>query len=514
MASAFAPAIEALEAALRRSAPFRTWLRGRRWCGEGLGTRAEVAVRDLALLQETRTEALVLVVALAKEDGASVLLHLPFSVARARFAPDAFELAVGPNRYYVVEAERRETYARFLLERFRGAAKLVTRTGDELQFQGEGMGNFRSFEPPAGDSSNVVLRVVTSTTSAAVKSYKFLDPQNREPAILERLHRRRFAHAPRLLGQLSLGRGEDRLVLSVATGWIDATDLFTWLVQGWRDAFQAGPSAARVFEETTYILADDVGESTASLHEALVDRRPGPFQAEPFTLEDARTAYRLATRYLSDSIRMLAHRDRGDRAVPPELASESRSLLLDHRRDIEDVLAFLEAGVGTVKSVTHADLHLGQVLRTTEDGALTFIDFEGEPERAPAQRSVKLPPLRDVATLIRSFAYVSHTAWREAFGPEAAWPGGVLHPEELPTESREAFLRLQSWEAAVGQRVRDRYLARTSLYPELERDTAERVIRGWAMEKALYELRYELKHRPGNIAIPLDGVLSMAGVRG
>ena len=46
----------------------------------------------------------------------------------------------------------------------------------------------------------------------------------------------------------------------------------------------------------------------------------------------------------------------------------------------------------------------------------------------------------------------------------------------------------------------------------LEPDTARRVIRGWTLEKALYELRYELKHRPGNARIPLEGILSLAGL--
>lgn len=512
MASAFAPAIEALETAVRRSAAFRAWLRGRRWCGEVVGLRSELAVQDLALLSETGAEALVFLLALSKEEDSSVLLHLPLSLATARFAPDAFELVVGPARFYVLEAERRESYARFLLEGFRGGAGVRTRTGDEFHFQAERLGGLRSFEPPlSGDSSNVLLRIDTSEATLVFKSYKLLDPHNREPSILERLHRRRFPPAPRLLGQVSLGRGEDRLVLGVATEWVDAVDLFTWLVEGGRDALQRSPSGS--FEEAAYALADDLGGAVAALHEALVDRKPGPFQAEPFTHDDAQAAYRLATRNLSDSLRMLARRDPGVSALPPELTAESRTLLLDHRRDIEDALRFLEEGEGTVKCVTHADLHLGQVLRSREDGTLTFIDFEGEPERAPAQRSVKLPPLRDVATMIRSFAYARHTVWRSRSGPDAEGFASISAPKEPSAEPRDVFLRLQSWESTMARRFQDHYLARTSLYPELDRDAADRLVRGWAMEKALYELRYELKHRPAQSPIPLDGVLALAGVR-
>ncbi len=511
MSSRFAAAVDALEAAVRRSTSFRTWLRGRRWCGEAVGPHAELAVRDLAILSETSTEALVFLLALAQEAGSSTLLHLPFSVATARLAPEAFELPVGAGQFYLLEAERRESFARFLVDGFRGGPKLRTRAGDTFHFQGEHLGTFRALEPTAaGDSSNLVLRVTTSEASLVFKSYKLLDPHNREPALLERLHRRRFRHAPRLRGEVSLGQGEDRLVLGVATEEIDAVDLFTWLVQGWQAVLSPEGPPPSPFEDQTRVIAASLGEATAALHEALVDRKAGAFQAEPFTPEDAQAAYRLATRNLTDSLRFLAHRDPSDAAIPPERAAATRGLLLDHRRDLEDVLGFLTAGVGTVKSVTHADLHLGQVLRSTRDGTLTFVDFEGEPERPPALRSVKLPPLRDVATMIRSFAYVRHTAWRGYLGPAAAMSARA---EDVPEDKRDAFLRLQAWELAMVRDFRERYLARTSLYPELDRDTAERVIRGWTMEKALYELRYELKHRPANFAIPLDGVLSLAEAR-
>jgi trehalose synthase-fused probable maltokinase len=498
MSSRFAAAIEAAEVAVRRSAAFRAWLRMRRWCGESVGQHAELAVQDSAILSETGTEALVFLLAVSKEGGSSVLLNLPLSIATARFAPDAFELAVAPDRCYVLEAERRESYARFLVDGLRGSPKIRTRAGGQLLLKGERSGSFRTMGlPGSGDSSNLVFAVVTSEASLIFKSYKLLDPQNREPGILERLHRRRFPHAPALLGELSLSEGEDRLVLGVATKHIDATDLFTWLVGRWQDALRPESLAPEPFEAATLPLAAELAEATAALHEALVDRKPGPFQAESFTPEDAQSAYRLATRNLSDALRLLAHREPSDALIPPGRAADVRSLLLDHRRDIEDVLASVHASVGTVKSVTHADLHLGQVLLSPRGGALTFIDFEGEPERLPAARSMKLPPLRDVATMIRSFAYVRHTALHNV-GPGA---------------SSEVAARLRSWEDAMVRTYRDRYLGRTTLYPELERETAERVIRGWTMEKALYELRYELKHRPANYAIPLDGVLSLAGVR-
>jgi maltose alpha-D-glucosyltransferase/alpha-amylase len=507
----FEEAVGILEDAVRRSAAFRVWLRSRRWCGETVGMRSELVVRDSAILATSGTEALVLTLVLAKDSPSSVLLHLPFSVATARLDPGAFELSSGPERWYVVEAERRESYARFLAEGLRKGLRLRTHAGASLHLQGESLGAFRSWKPGAeGDSSNLLVHIATVDKEVVYKSYKILDSLNREPQILERLRRRGFAHVPRFLGELSLGQGEERIVLGVANQKIDAEDLFAYLTGRWREGLRQSSSASTDVEEVTLRLADGLGEATAALHDTLVDRKPGPFQAEPFTPEDAQAAYRIATRNLTDSTRLLSRRRGEEGDLPSDLASECRELLLDHRKEIERVLGSLEASVGTVKSVTHADLHLGQVLRSRQDGSLSFIDFEGEPERSPGQRSAKLPPLRDVATIVRSFAYAKHTAWRDFLGGEPRAALRAMRPHDLSSELQEVLGRLQGWEDTAVRRFPGRYLARTSLYPEVDQALAQRIIRGWTMEKALYELRYELRHRPANFLIPLEGILSLA----
>ena len=193
-----------------------------------------------------------------------------------------------------------------------------------------------------------------------------------------------------------------------------------------------------------------------------------------------------------------------------DLAHRSRTILFDHRKSIEAVLASLHMSVGTPKTVTHGDLHLGQVLRSLSHGTLYFVDFEGEPDRAPRARSPKLPPLRDVATMNRSFAYVNQ-AVRRSFGRR----GRIILPGTPPTESQWLengtwAARLDQWETAAVTRFSRRYMSRSSLYPTMDMDDALRIVRGWMMEKAIYELRYELTHRPANFPIPLEGILALA----
>src|SRR5207245_3469915 len=108
-------------------------------------------------------------------------IQLPRSIASARLDPTAFELEADRHRFYVMEAERRECFARFVVDSFRRAAKVPTESGDSLNFHGEGISAFRGASPiPGRDTSNVVLRITTSSGDVVMKSYKFLNTGNRE----------------------------------------------------------------------------------------------------------------------------------------------------------------------------------------------------------------------------------------------------------------------------------------------------------------------------------------------
>src|SRR3990170_8248976 len=216
MPPSFAAAIDALDKALRGSHNLQTWLRGRRWLGDALGPRSELAVKDRVVLAESATEALVLFLVVAKEENVFVPMHIPLSVSTARFDADAFELPVGGDRVYVMEAERRDSYAQFVLDGFHERQTVATLAGDTLSFRGDDLGAFRSMAPATDDSSNLLMRIDTTRGPIVFKSYKLLDTHNLEPDILERLRKKEFRHAPRFLGEMDLGKGDDRLVVGVA----------------------------------------------------------------------------------------------------------------------------------------------------------------------------------------------------------------------------------------------------------------------------------------------------------
>jgi trehalose synthase-fused probable maltokinase len=152
--------------------------------------------------------------------------------------------------------------------------------------------------------------------------------------------------------------------------------------------------------------------------------------------------------------------------------------------EVRELLRMRSQG-GTIGKLirTHGDYHLGQVLWNGDDWIV--LDFEGEPARPIPERRRKRSPLRDVAGMLRSFAYATSAARLQR---------GVDPPEEWETRAREEFL--------------DGYYQEmdpTGLLPG-GHEATNRILSIFELEKAVYELRYELNNRPDWVAIPVAGI--------
>jgi maltose alpha-D-glucosyltransferase/alpha-amylase len=151
----------------------------------------------------------------------------------------------------------------------------------------------------------------------------------------------------------------------------------------------------------------------------------------------------------------------------------------------------------SLRTRTHGDLHLGQVLYTGRD--FVIIDFEGEPARPVSERRIKQSPLRDVAGMIRSFDYLSRTAL------EIRRERGLMSEVDAPLNEAWASW----WTAAATTAFLAGYMETEGIERVLpkDQDTTERLLDAFILEKALYELRYELDNRPAWVWLPL-GVLA------
>jgi maltokinase len=152
-------------------------------------------------------------------------------------------------------------------------------------------------------------------------------------------------------------------------------------------------------------------------------------------------------------------------------------------QDVRERLA-ARSQVGVTSRVirTHGDYHLGQTLHTRRGWVI--IDFEGEPARPLPERRQKRSPLRDVAGMLRSFAYVTSAV--EILRGQTA-------PADFEQRAREAFLTF--YFASVD----------ATLMPAGEAAIAN-LLSIYELEKAIYELRYELDNRPDWTAIPVAGI--------
>src|SRR2546422_8113713 len=181
MTPPYEPAIDALAKALWQSVPMRAWLRTRRWCGETIGPRTEVSVKDRAGLASSADEAVAFFLVVGREPPGAQPLPVPLAISAAKLDPEAFELEVGADRWFVTEAERGEGFGRFLVDGFRDRLVVRTLNGEALQFRGEPLGAFRSCEFFGEESSNLLLRIATDRGDVVLKSYKILDVGNRQP---------------------------------------------------------------------------------------------------------------------------------------------------------------------------------------------------------------------------------------------------------------------------------------------------------------------------------------------
>jgi maltose alpha-D-glucosyltransferase/alpha-amylase len=242
-----------------------------------------------------------------------------------------------------------------------------------------------------------------------------------------------------------------------------------------------------------------LGRRVAEMHGALAASEDPAFAPESVTRLYQRSVYQSMRNLAVRNLRLL--RKGLDRLPERELAWAERTL---EREDV--VMDALHEVIGrrpqAVRIRCHGDLHLGQVLFTGKD--FVIIDFEGEPSRSIGDRRVKRSALRDVAGMLRSFDYAQAVAREEQVRRGAVEAGGEAH-EALGRWGR----RWRGWvEAAFLRGYLD--AARPGLVPEEDEDL-DALLRAFVMEKATYELGYELNSRPELVGIPLRGILREVG---
>ncbi len=295
-----------------------------------------------------------------------------------------------------------------------------------------------------------------------LKVFRKLEPGiNPELELLRFLTARGFPHIAELYGWYDY----DGTALAATLGV--AQQLVTGAVDGWELTLD------RVPEDPAWMLdrLAELGTVTAQLHNTLAADAADPAFAPE---EPSQEAMALLTATVDEDIERIFLRLPDD----PRVAD-----IVGRGQDVRERLAArAQIGGGGRVIRTHGDYHLGQALHGAQ--GWTIIDFEGEPARPLPERRAKRSPLRDVAGLLRSLAYVTSAVELQR---------GRTAPPDFEARARERFLA--AYLAAI----------EPTLLPGGGAATAN-LLAVFELEKAIYELQYELDHRPDWVGIPVAGI--------
>ena len=315
-----------------------------------------------------------------------------------------------------------------------------------------------------------------------------------------------FQNTPALLGSVELLEGENRSALAVVHAFVenqgDAWSVTLGSLERLIDEQRLNLAEPIVETPDSLVLLQrmrQIGRRTAELHQALSSRKDiADFAPEPISAGDfVRWTDAMISRaqagfdLLKDTLRTL-----------PEGADHLARRLLDKR---DAIAAYIEsernAAYGGIKIRHHGDFHLGQILIAKDDAYI--LDFEGEPRRTLEERRQKAPPARDVAGFIRSIDYAISAA--------------IDRSPDLGLEDRATLTPLmRAWGERLTTAYWDSYretLTGVSLWPA-DDNQARQLLDLFLLEKALYEIEYELTNRPSWTHIPIEATLRILEQRG
>ncbi|MDX1566889.1 MAG: putative maltokinase, partial [Longimicrobiales bacterium] len=341
----------------------------------------------------------------------------------------------------------------------------------------------------------------------------------------ELLTKRGFANSPALTGALEMDvRQGEPITVAVAHEFVPNTgDAWEYTVNVLSRYFERALAAdsdpeelprpgpeflkdpeadipAPVYEIVgTYLeSAAQLGTRTAELHLALTDGEvDDEFRPEPFTRLYQRSLYQSMRNLTGQTFRRV---ERIRWKLEGEDRKEAERAIAARDRILQAFRGLLRQKLEAKRIRGHGDYHLGQVLHTGKD--FIIIDFEGEPDRPIGERRLKRSPLRDVAGMIRSFDYATSAALFElGQGAMVVDTRGVLEPWA------------HFWYRWVSSTfLKHYYETLDASAPDLlpsEPEARQTLLDVYLLEKALYELGYEIDNRPDWVRIPVGGILRL-----
>ncbi len=337
-----------------------------------------------------------------------------------------------------------------------------------------------------------------------------------------------FHWIPPFFGEISISRpGLEKTTVAMLQGLVpnegDGWQWFVHQISRWLSGLtgQAAPSIKSTLDfrrareavpkelagaQATLDAATLLGRRTAEMHLALaISTDLAAFVPESMAAEDlARDAERIEAQIKStlDLLKLKL-------TVLDDAACDVAALLISRRPELirrARAIENLEPSGQRIR--IHGDFHLGQTLRTAAkadavgagSGGFVIIDFEGEPARPIEERRRKQSPLKDVAGMIRSFSYAAFTSVDE-----------TIAQNTFRADRSELSGWAQLWHHVASAQFLSAYSDAAGRNADLlpRPEAAQALLEAYLLEKALYEVLYELNHRPHWLQIPMSGILAL-----
>lgn len=504
------------------------FLRARRWFGGKARPIREIEILDAIPYEAAEVRACFLLVRVHYQSGSSENYSVPLVEAGDPASAPAFKVPAGDNSGEMVLHDAMSNLP-FL-------ASLLPSIREERSFHGQ-RGVLRAIrsaflERAAGTAGELAPRVIgveQSNSSAAYGDRLILKMFRRvEDGINPDLEigwylteRTGFRNVPPVAGYLEYSDAGSCMSLamlqSFVTNSVDAWEFTLAAVQqyfqrvlpataslpellprapAWEMAQHELPGAAEQLAGDYLDSARLLGRRTAELHLALASSSGHPaFDPEPFSAANQQALCQGILGLLQTNFLLLRLQQPG---LPSGMQEEAEHVL-DLKAELEQQLQWMQTRpLAALRTRIHGDYHLGQVL--VSGGDFVIIDFEGEPARPLAQRRSKRSPLQDVAGMLRSFHYAAYAPLLRS---------GASGDNSLSDAAAPWAYCWQRWVSAAFLRS---YLQTSGTAPHLPHDPAELAVllKAHLIEKAVYELGYELNNRPGWVRIPLSGIRQLA----
>ncbi len=514
------------------------YLRYRRWFGAKTRKIKQVNIDEFARLDYAGGPAYLTLVQVQYVEGGPEMYMLPMAYAEGERADQILadqrhmviaRLRVGRRAeagiLYDPLGERR--FASALLELTIGRRRLHGERGGELVG-----GTTRALRKLLSGSDGLEPSLVRGEQSNSsinfgnrlmMKLFRKIEPGRNPDLELGRFLTEEvgFLHTPPVAGFIEYLRGKDEpLTLAIVQGYVqnegDAFDYALDVVRRYYDtvltrsditppvlktgvaslltaARQKPPALAEELIGGYLESARLLGQRTAEMHQALAKGSGSAMVPEPFSTLYQRSIYQ--------SVRSLIGRTFQDlRKLLPSLPASVRLAAERITQNEELLLVRLQRITGdkieTIRTRIHGDYHLEQVLFTGKD--YMIIDFEGEPLRPISERRIKRSPLRDVAGMLRSYQYAAYA---------------VLYTRDGTLNNTDDIERLQRWADFwsfwVCVAFLDGYLTTAAHEAFIPNDPGDLkiLLETFVVEKAIYELNYEMNNRPDWLPIPINGIL-------